>query len=73
MHIDKIIGFYPYSALTDDEKNAVYGISYLRGRKVYDSPVNKDQAIQLLKLNRHILDKFENIFNFLDLSRLNDM
>jgi len=65
--VSKIIGFVPDEYLSNDEKNALYGISFLRGVHVYDSPISKDESLKLLELNSSILENFKRLFPFINL------
>lgn len=67
-HITNIIGFVPHNDLSQDEEYALYGIAFLRNIYVYDSPVSKTKALDCLKKNHHIYEKFKKIFPFLNFS-----
>ena len=64
--IYEIIGF-----VTDGQFSkydlAIYGIAFLRGFDVFDSPVSKEQALQALEENPHILDEFRRFFPFIEI------
>ena len=62
-----IIGFNPHSKLSVTQKNSLIGIAFLRGIDVYDSPVSKEQALQALAENPHILDEFRRFFPFIEI------
>ena len=62
-----IIGFNPHSKLSVTQENSLIGIAFLRGIDVYDSPVSKEQALQALTENPHILDEFRRFFPFIEI------
>ncbi|AOF54024.1 hypothetical protein BKG91_10810 [Rodentibacter caecimuris] len=63
--LSKVIGFSVKSYLSCEGEYSIYGISYIRGIDVFDSPVNKLEAISYLKLNEEILSKFKFFFPFI--------
>ncbi|WP_151750065.1 hypothetical protein [Acinetobacter seifertii] len=65
--ISKIIGFVPDEYLSNDEKNSLYGIAFLRGADIYDPPVTRDEALKAVKRNLHILERFKGLFPFINL------
>lgn len=61
----KIIEFSPGGNLSPNEDKALYGIAFLRGRDVYDSPVSKEEALKLLENNPSVLNWFKKNFPFI--------
>ena len=66
--LDEVIGYTPVSFLSENEKNALTGIAYLRDIDVYDPPVSKEKALATLKKNPHVLDEFRRFFPFIELN-----
>lgn len=67
VHLYKVIGFAPVWKHSDDEAGALYGIAAQRGKVIYDAVVNSEAALELLKSNPLIADKFRQTFPFLNL------
>lgn len=65
--ISKIIGFVPDDYLSNDEKNSLYGIAFLRGADIYDPPVTRDEALKAMERNPNILERFKSLFPFINL------
>lgn len=65
--ISKIIGFVPDDYLSNDEKNSLYGIAFLRGADIYDPPVTRDEALKAVERNPNILERFKSLFPFINL------
>ncbi|MBP1483044.1 hypothetical protein [Acinetobacter nosocomialis] len=65
--ISKIIGFVPDDCLSNDEKNSLYGIAFLRGADIYDPPVTRDEALKAVERNPNILERFKSLFPFINL------
>ncbi|MDQ9036402.1 hypothetical protein RFH07_07185 [Acinetobacter seifertii] len=65
--VSKIIGFVPDDYLSNDEKNSLYGIAFLRGADIYDPPVTRDEALKAVERNPHILKRFKSLFPFINL------
>ena len=63
-HIYKAIGFVPSRKFTKQEKEAIYGIAYLRKRDVYDAP-SKSKALASLEKSNSVLSEFRATFPFL--------
>ena len=63
-HIIRSIGFSPGRSFTEQEDEAVFGIAYLRNRKVFDGP-SKDRALNSLHNNHEILTEFRTSFPFI--------
>lgn len=61
------IGFNPHSKLSVTQQNSLIGIAFLREIDVFDSPVLKEQALQALEENPHILDEFRRFFPFIEI------
>lgn len=68
--LDEIIGYTPVSFLSENEKDALTGIAYLRNIDVYDPPVSKDNALKALRENPRVLEEFKRFFPFIDLPSL---
>mgnify|MGYP003610307570 FL=1 len=62
--IHLIIGFVPSSGLSKTEETALEGISYLRGIDIFNPIATKETALNTLKQNLHILEKFKRTFPF---------
>lgn len=67
LRLDDVIGFVPCGDLSDKDINALYGIAFARGVDVYDSPVTKKDALEALRKNPKILEKFKRFFPFVEL------
>lgn len=65
--ISKIIGFVPDDYLSNDEKNSLYGIAFLRGADIYDPSVTRDEALKAVERNPNILERFKSLFPFINL------
>lgn len=68
---DRIVGFVPSSGLKSDEEDAVDGIAYCRNGVVsggYDAHVEHSEAIDALRRNPQIVDRFNVMFPFVDWS-----
>ena len=70
LRLDEIIGFTPDTSLSKKDELAIYGIAFLRGVDVYDSPVTKSKAIQSLKESPEIYKRFKKFFPFIELPEL---
>lgn len=64
--IHLVIGFVPSCGLSKTETIALEGISYLRGIDIFDPISKREQSMQCLKKNSHILEKFKRIFSFIN-------
>lgn len=67
LHIYDVIGFVPGGDLSTQDKNAIYGITYMRQQEFYDIPVSKEKALAALKKNPQILQEFKRFFPFVKL------
>ena len=67
-HLYKVIGFAPVWKHSDDEADALYGIAVQRGRVLYDAPVSKQSALELLRNNPLITERFRRTFPFITLT-----
>lgn len=65
--ISKIIGFVSDDYLSNDEKNSLYGIAFLRGADIHDPPVTRDEALKAVERNPNILERFKSLFPFINL------
>ncbi|HDR1022573.1 TPA: hypothetical protein QB352_001861 [Pasteurella multocida] len=65
-HMKRIFGFDIINDLSTIDEYSIYGISYLRKNKVYESPIDKESAILCLQKNPHILERFKKFFPFID-------
>ena len=63
--INQIIGFVPSPEMSETEKIALEGISYLRGIDIYDPIAAKETAINCLQQNPQILEQFRKNFPFI--------
>lgn len=66
-HLYKVIGFAPVWKHTDDEADALYGIAIQRGRELFNPPVSKPSALELLRKNPSIAERFRRTFPFIAL------
>jgi len=65
--IYKVIGFVPHWPHPADQKDALIGIAYKRGRVLGDSPLSREQALQKLVNCPHIEAAFRTEFPFVNL------
>jgi hypothetical protein len=65
--IYKIIGFVPPWPGTDDEKLALFGVAYQRGREPFQCPLSRDEALAKLKEFPNVRLTFAKTFPFLTL------
>ncbi|MDN3238042.1 hypothetical protein [Pseudomonas sp. WAC2] len=63
-HIYRSIGFSPSRSFTKQEDEAIFGIAYIRNRKVFDGP-SRDRALNSLHNNHVILTEFRTYFPFI--------
>lgn len=63
--IHLVIGFVPSSGLSKTEHIALEGISYLRKIDIFDPISSQEQAIECLKTNQHVSEKFKRTFPFI--------
>jgi hypothetical protein len=63
--IFNVIGFVPEWPFDDEKKVALYGIAYRRGVDIYDCPISRESAEELISKEHEILDYFEKEFSFL--------
>ena len=68
--IYNIIGFVPTTGMTKREKDAVYGITYMRNQEFYDIPITKKKALEALEKHPEIYHKFKRFFPFVELPLL---
>ena len=68
--IYNIIGFVPTTDMTKKEKDAVYGITYMRNQEFYDIPITKKKALEALEKHPEIYHKFKRFFPFVELPLL---
>ncbi|WP_422910653.1 hypothetical protein ACOCLD_02005 [Pseudomonas sp. MAC6] len=66
-HIYKAIGFSPSRRFTNQESEAIFGITYLRNRVAFDGPT-KECAINSLHMNQTILTEFRTAFPFIQIA-----
>ncbi len=67
-HLYKTVGFSPHWPFAEEDKLALYGIAYKRGRDMYDCPISKKQALEELR-RRPVIEKyFKEIFPFISLT-----
>ncbi|MFE3957753.1 hypothetical protein ACFXPS_26710 [Nocardia sp. NPDC059091] len=62
----RVIGFVPTKIRGADE-SALYGIAYLRGIDVFDSPTSPSAASKALEARPVMLQRFREVFPFVDL------
>ena len=62
-----VIGVVNYGYISNDQKNALTGIAFLRGIDVYDPPVSKEKALKALEKYPEIYQKFQHFFPFVEL------
>ncbi|ENX7956996.1 hypothetical protein DZJ13_08730, partial [Neisseria gonorrhoeae] len=65
-----VIGVVNYGYISNNQKNALTGIAFLRGIDVYDPPVSKEKALKALKKHPEIYHKFKRFFPFVELPLL---
>ena len=65
-----VIGVVNYGCISNDQKNALTGIAFLRGIDVYDPPVSKEKALKALEKYPEIYQKFQHFFPFVKLPPL---
>ena len=65
-----VIGVANYGYISNNQKNALTGIAFLRGIDVYDPPVPKEKALKALKKHPEIYQKFQHFFPFVELPPL---
>ncbi|HEY9925001.1 TPA: hypothetical protein ACQ65G_000432 [Neisseria meningitidis] len=70
LYIYNIIGFVPTTGMTKKEKDAVYGITYIRNQEFYDIPITREKALKALKKHPEIYQKFRHFFPFVELPPL---
>lgn len=70
LYIYNIIGFVPTTGMTKKEKDAVYGITYIRNQEFYDIPITKKKALEALEKHPEIYHKFKRFFPFVELPLL---
>lgn len=63
----KVVGFVPDSELTQQERNALFGIAVLRGAEPMDWPVKKDAALRALEATPGLKARFRAEFPFIEL------
>jgi hypothetical protein len=63
-HIYKAIGFSPSRRFTNQESEAILGITHLRNREAFDGPT-RECAINSLHMNQIILTEFRAAFPFI--------
>lgn len=63
--IYNVIGFVPSSNLTDDEINAIYGITLKRFGRFFDMFITEGKAIELLNNNPKVSSLFKTLFPFI--------
>ncbi|MDO5053726.1 MAG: hypothetical protein Q4D86_00245 [Pasteurella oralis] len=66
-HIPKIIGFDVINQLSSNDIYSIYGIAYLRGNNIYESPINREEAILILKDNFSVANNFKKFFPFIEI------
>src|SRR5262245_5426791 len=60
--IYETIGFVPHWPYTDDEKLALLGIAFKRGREPFDPPIDRETALKKLHQYPHIEERFRATF-----------
>ena len=63
--IYKAIGFVPHWPYSEDERLALFGIAFKRGRQPFDCPLDRPTAAQKLKQYPHLEERFCSTFPFL--------
>jgi hypothetical protein len=63
--IYKIIGFVPSWPGTQDEKLALFGIAYKRGREPFQCPLTREQALAKLEEFPNVRAVFSKMFSFI--------
>lgn len=66
-HIYKTIGFSPSRNFTSQESEAIFGITYLRNRDVFDGPT-RERALNSLHMSQTILTEFRTTFPFIQIT-----
>ncbi len=66
-NIYKTIGFSPSRSFTSQEDEAIFGITYLRNRDVFDGP-ERERALNSLHMNQAILTEFRTTFPFIQIA-----
>ena len=66
-HIYKTIGFSPSRSFTNQEDEAIFEITYLRNRDVFDGPT-RERALNSLHMNQTILTEFRTAFPFIQVT-----
>jgi hypothetical protein len=64
-HIFRTIGFHPESRLSADERVALTGIAFLRGREQFEPEPTRDEAVAALAAHPHIASRFRETFPFI--------
>lgn len=64
-HICQVIGFSPSASLSADEDSALKGIALARGRAIDSTICSQNKAIDALRRNSDLLDRFRREFPFL--------
>jgi len=64
-HIHQVIGFVPSSGLSDDERSALVGIAYCRGREQFEPAPTKSQALKALTAHPQLMTRFRITFPFI--------
>nr|WP_101084534.1 hypothetical protein [Neisseria meningitidis] len=59
-----------YGYISNDQKNALTGIAFLRGIDVYDPPISKEKALKALEKHPEIYQRFQHFFPFVELPLL---
>nr|ELK61238.1 hypothetical protein NM98080_0604 [Neisseria meningitidis 98080] len=65
-----VIGVVNYGYISNDQKNALTGIAFLRGIDVYDPPISKEKALKALEKYPEIYQRFQHFFPFVELPLL---
>ncbi|HFC7939476.1 TPA: hypothetical protein ACFO2O_001213 [Neisseria meningitidis] len=65
-----VIGVVNYGYISNDQKNALTGIAFLRGIDVYDPPISKEKALKALEKHPEIYQRFQHFFPFVELPLL---
>ncbi len=66
--IYRIIGFSPSRGLTDVQRDAITGIAFLRGKRPYESRLDKNESLSVLRQHPEILIEFRNAFSFIEIA-----
>ena len=56
--------------MTKKEKDAVYGITYIRNQEFYDIPITREKVLKALKKHPEIYQRFQHFFPFVELPSL---